>query len=331
MDWQGIRLPLRPTFAAGASLVLLATSTIMGISPAKAVPPDLSHASGQTCTDPVEAPANGRARPGGSDAHDPNELPPAEAARRDHEVDAEYARLMGPGPYAPAERAIYTIPVVVHVIAKNRTRSGGNIPRAMIDAQIRALNTAYTGGKGTNSAPSPFRFRLKKINRVVKSGWYPIVVNSRAEQQMKRKLRVGGARTLNIYTGDLDDNLLGWATFPQKRLDKYDGVVVLAESLPGGTASPYDQGDTAVHEVGHWLNLYHTFQGGCEGSGDAVTDTPAEAQPSFACPEGQDSCAAPGRDPIHNYMDYTYDSCMYQFTPGQVQRMVKAWRAFRAR
>ncbi|GAB2952583.1 zinc metalloprotease [Micromonospora polyrhachis] len=332
MDLNRIRWSLRSTGATAASLVLVLWPTTANAGPSVAEATKSPATAEQTCVTPAELPpSSARARPGsGPDWHDPNELTLAEATRRDRELIEMHSRVTRLGPYAMPARGTVTIPVVVHVIAKDRSRTGGNIPRPLIDAQIKVLNEAFAGGNG--SAPSPFTFKLKKINHVVKPAWYPIVPSSPAERQMKTALRVGGAQTLNIYTGALDEGLLGWATFPEKKVGKYDGVVVLAESLPGGTVANYNQGDTAVHEVGHWLNLYHTFQGGCAGEGDAVPDTPAEAAPAFGCPTGRDSCVTmAGLDPIHNFMDYTYDSCMHQFTPDQVKRMVQAWRAYRAR
>jgi hypothetical protein len=225
------------------------------------------------------------------------------------------------------------IPTVFHVVsdhALSPTESARM--NTMITAQMTVLNDSYAGRTSATAADSPFRFDLVTTTHTVNPAWYT-VVPGKNERDMKQALYQGDATTLNVYVANIGGGLLGWAYFPKgynNGRDYIDGVVMLDESMPGGTAGKYSEGDTLTHEVGHWLMLEHTFAHGCSASGDYVTDTPKEAGPQFDCPVGADTCAAPGLDPIHNFMDYTQDSCMNEFTPGQVERMNDAWVAFRA-
>jgi hypothetical protein len=210
------------------------------------------------------------------------------------------------------------IDVVFHVIREDNG-SGGNTQQ-QVNAQIAVLNNAYNGNTG--GATTPFTFNLVSTNFVNNSTWFDAGYGSTAERQMKAALRQGGPETLNIYSFNVGGGLLGWATFPTDYASDptYDGVVILNGSVPNGGAVPYDEGDTGTHEVGHWLGLYHTFQGGCKG-GDLVSDTAAESSPAYGCPVGRDSCRREsGIDPIFNFMDYTDDSCMFEFSDVQAAR-----------
>lgn len=313
---------LRRTGVAATSLVLLLGAATVGVAPGVAL---AAGGSPEGCAEPADAHSGAKVRPGGAAGHDPNELTAAQIVKRERDLaaalkDASVRR-------APGVTATVTIPVYVHVISEDGTAANGDIPDVMVNKQIDVLNDAF-GGR-TGGPATGFEFELKAINRVTNPDWYPIPYGTPGERAMKSALRVGGKETLNIYTGLLTDDLLGWATFPQRALKSDDGVVLLAESLPGGSATSFNLGDTGTHEVGHWLNLYHTFQGGCNGQGDQVADTPAEASPAAGCPKGRDTCSSPGVDPINNFMDYTVDDCMFEFTPGQVSRMVDAWNAYR--
>jgi hypothetical protein len=317
-------LPARPgIFGAAASL--LVGLTAVTITPAAIPGLSVTPVMVAQADDCDSAGSAAKAKPG-AHPHDPNEL-------TDAEVDAREADLTGSlqakGRAKAQAITTVTIPVVFHVISEDGTRANGDIPRRLINNQIDVLNASFSGATG--GVDTGFRFTLTQVNRVVNPAWYPIIYGSDTERDMKRALRVGGPETLNIYSGLLSDDLLGWATFPQRDLKPRDGVVILAESTPGGTAVPYNEGDTGTHEVGHWLNLYHTFQGKCGLKGDRVVDTPSEKIPQFGCPVGADSCPKrEGLDPITNFMDYSEDSCMFAFTQGQAFRMQDAWIAYRA-
>lgn len=220
-----------------------------------------------------------------------------------------------------------TIPVYWHVINNGSSLSQGNIPDFQITAQINVLNAAY--------ASTGWQFQLAGTDRTTNSSWYTCSGGT-CESQMKNALRRGTADDLNIYSNNMGGGLLGWATFPSSynSQPKMDGVVILYSSVPGGSAAPYNLGDTATHEVGHWMGLYHTFQGGCNRNattgGDLVSDTPAEKSPAYGCPVGRDTCRnIAGLDPIENFMDYSDDACMDRFSAGQDTRMDAQFTTFR--
>jgi hypothetical protein len=225
-----------------------------------------------------------------------------------------------PGPPPPPPVSGATIDVYFHVIRD--TDGDGDVPNAWITAQMSVLDDAFDDWGWT--------FNLASVTRTTNASWYNNIESIPVERAAKDALRQGSADDLNIYSAGLQ-TYLGWATFPSNYASdpEYDGVVILDESMPGGNAEPYDLGDTATHEVGHWMGLYHTFQGGCSKNGDLVADTPSERSAAFGCPDGRDTCRGPGLDPIHNFMDYTDDDCMDRFTSGQDDRMGQQFAQYR--
>jgi hypothetical protein len=222
------------------------------------------------------------------------------------------------------------ITVRFHVIYSGST---GNVPESQLDAQIAVLNYNYAG-KDYNGNPvagaanTGYTFVKGTVDRTNNRKWFTMTPGSRNEQQAKSSLGVNQTSSLNLYTCKPGQNLLGWATFPWSLAGNptMDGVVIHYGSVPGGYLSPYNLGGSATHEVGHWIGLYHTFQGGCTGGdalpgcengGDYVCDTPAEATATSGCPTGKNTCSSGGVDPIHNYMDYSTDICYTNFTTGQ--------------
>jgi hypothetical protein len=218
-----------------------------------------------------------------------------------------------------------TVPVYFHVVTDG---SIGAVTDAQIAAQMRVLNQNFAG--------TGFGFALVGVTRTANADWFYAKPGGTGEHSMKQALHQGGDNALNLYSTTAAA-YLGWAYLPEivtKPGQAYlDGIVFDWESMPGTSttyAGRYDQGKTVTHEAGHWLNLEHTFFGGCNAKGDFVADTPPERTPTAGCPAGKDTCPEPGLDPIHNYMDYSYDSCYREFTAGQTQRMRDAWLFYRA-
>lgn len=216
---------------------------------------------------------------------------------------------------------IVTIPVAFHVVRYDNGTA--NVTDQQINDQIAVLNSSF--------ANTNFRFSLHSIQRINNTSWTTHTMGSQQETSMKQALAVDPAHILNFYTCALSGGLLGYATFPWMYPESsfMHGVVVLFSSLPGGSTTNYNEGDTGTHEVGHFVGLFHTFQNGCTPPGDDVDDTPYEASPALGCPVGRNTCPDPEPDPIHNFMDYTYDSCMDHFTLGQSTRMDEIMSQYR--
>lgn len=309
------RSPL--TRSAALAGVLVIASTALAAVPAAALVPAGS-AAVEACADDS---SGARIKAGAK-----GEEPALYSAKK----AAEFAELAD---FATLPAGSVTVPTVFHIISE-APLSGRETARKreMVSEQMDVLNDSFAGVTGPGAADTPFRFELTKTTWTVHAEWAHLTPGP-GEKAPKQALHEGDAGTLNVYAADIGGGLLGWAYFPKSADHNkawLDGVVILDESMPGGTAGKYSLGDTLTHEVGHWLVLEHTFDGGCSAKGDGVDDTPAQKWPNFDCPIGADSCDAPGLDPIHNFMDYTQDSCMFMFTPGQAARMSDGWLEYRA-
>lgn len=224
----------------------------------------------------------------------------------------------------------YRIPVVVHVIS--RTNGTGNISDARVQSQIDILNEDFqalagTNGRFGNDAQIEFYLATEDpqgnptngITRSVNNTWF----NDGGSYW--NSLAWDTDRYLNIYSNSASGALGYVPDLPQGGIagSNSDRVVVLYSTFGRNAPfAPFNLGRTATHEVGHYLGLFHTFSGGCSNSltsGDLIEDTNPESSPTSGCPGSRTSCGF--QAPIDNYMDYSDDRCMEQFTPQQVNRM----------
>ncbi|KAL8662085.1 MAG: hypothetical protein Q9168_008311 [Polycauliona sp. 1 TL-2023] len=229
-------------------------------------------------------------------------------------------------PQAAAAAAAATLNVKAYFHVVESAAKKGSVTQAQLTNQAAVLNSDY--------APSGISFTLVSSDFTVNDNW----ATGNYDSDMKPALRKGTYADLNVYfLSDLGGGLLGICNFPttaspSSSTFQQDGCNVLEQSVPGGTAAPFNLGGTATHEIGHWFGLFHVFQGSaCSGAGDSVSDTPLQKTPTSGCPANKDSCPnAAGLDDIHNYMDYSDDSCYTRFTAGQTTRMKQMYSMYRA-
>ncbi|MFB9292417.1 zinc metalloprotease [Persicitalea jodogahamensis] len=225
-----------------------------------------------------------------------------------------------------------TIPVYVHVIYST---SQQNISNAQIQSQIDVLNKDFRAqNSDKNSTPSEFASLIADFN--IQYSWNTNNLIRKASSKSSwgtndavKNSKRGGSNPvpgyLNIWVCNIGGGILGYAQFPGGSAST-DGVVIGPEYFGSSAlgsnfylSAPYDLGRTATHEIGHWLNLRHIWgDGGC-GVDDYVSDTPMSDGPNYGCP-AYPTVRCNSSNMTMNYMDYTYDGCMYMFSTGQKER-----------
>ncbi|KAF4950756.1 hypothetical protein FSARC_13100 [Fusarium sarcochroum] len=242
------------------------------------------------------------------------------------------------------------VTVHMHVAQANKTTyATDKVLKQQFNVLKDALNIQADQFQPYQDAKYGIDFELGSIHREINktialfSDWrlddedFGIIGTDAAHEDYLKRTKIGTRDTLNVYYYDTIERTAAFCNIANpdrpKSMDWLDGCQLNINTLPGGTAANRGYGISLIHEVGHWFGLLHVFQGGCEGEGDYIDDTPASLVTSAdgKCHEGKDTCPdLPGLDPIHNYMDYTTDPCRNTFTKDQKKRMHDIFWAVRS-
>jgi hypothetical protein len=235
---------------------------------------------------------------------------------------------------------VIEIPVVVNVVYNTAAQ---NISDAQIASQITVLNEDFNN-TNTDGGSTPAEWSGLRANYGIRFVLDQVIRKSTNKKSWGtndavKKSGMGGidatspTTKLNMWACNLGQNLLGYAQFPGGAAAT-DGVVILYSAFgsrakaAGTYATNYDLGRTATHEIGHWLNLRHIW-GDASCGNDLVGDTPVAQTSNGGCPAYPkvSACTPTHNEMTMNYMDYTYDRCMYMFTNGQKTRSLAIFSA----
>jgi len=222
----------------------------------------------------------------------------------------------------------------MHVIF-DPVSNAGNVPDSWVQNQLRVFNDDFGGrnpnGNGRGGYQTNYQFRLEGVTRTGNANWFRNIQGN--EAAVTSALARDPCRCQQVYFSQLAQNLLGYCYLPNSfgACSTRHGCFNDFNTMPGGSRSGYNLGQTVTHEVGHGFGLLHVFQGGvCTGcGGDQVCDTNPQRTSTAGCPARKDSCNDGRQDNIHNFLDYSTDVCMCEFTRLQGARMDQQLAQFR--